>query len=152
VQVAIGQALCIPKCGVGINELVVTGNLRRHIRPEAVGWPVRRKPKAAPVPALIPAEGSVAALSAGWELIREQDAGLKAVQITSPELNSSAWYKRHVPGTVLTTLVEQEVFPEPAIGLNNLRIPDSLCRHVWWYRTELAMARPVAKRRPAGLA
>jgi hypothetical protein len=140
VQVAIGQR-SHPKCGVGINELVVTGTCGA-LRPEAVGWPVRRKPKAAPVPAPIPAEGSVADLIAGWELIREQDAGLKAVQITSPELDSSAWYNAVVPGTVLTTLVEQEVFPDPAIGLNNLRIPDSLCRHVWWYRTELAMPAP----------
>ena len=37
-------------------------------------------------------------------------------------------------GTVLTTLVEQSVYPDPYYGLNNLLIPDTLCRMDWWYR------------------
>ncbi len=39
-----------------------------------------------------------------------------------------------VPGTVLTTLVSQGVFPDPYFGLNNLQIPEELNKHDWWYR------------------
>ena len=38
-------------------------------------------------------------------------------------------------GTVLTALVDRGVYPDPAYGLNNLAIPESLGRQDWWYRT-----------------
>lgn len=44
------------------------------------------------------------------------------------------WYDAVVPGTVLTTLVDQGVYPDPCWGLNNLLIPDTLCRMDWMYR------------------
>jgi len=50
------------------------------------------------------------------------------------DFNTSEWYNATVPGTVLTTLVDQGVYPDPYFGLNNLSIPDSLCRKEWWYR------------------
>ena len=40
-----------------------------------------------------------------------------------------------VPGTVLTTLVDRGVYPDPDIGLNNMAIPESLSRQDWWYRS-----------------
>lgn len=36
----------------------------------------------------------------------------------------------------MTTLVDQGVYPDPYYGLNNLAIPDTLCRMDWWYRLE----------------
>ncbi len=127
-----------PMCGVGINELEVMGTCES---PRAAGdnWKLRRKSKVKPVPATVVTQDNALVLDRGWELMREDWAGLNAVQITDETLDTSAWYNATVPGTVLTTLVEQEVFPEPTIGLNNLHIPDSLCRHAWWYRTELAI-------------
>ncbi len=47
----------------------------------------------------------------------------------------SAWYVASVPGTVLTTLVDGGVYPDPGYGLNNMAIPESLHMHDWWYRT-----------------
>ena len=49
------------------------------------------------------------------------------------------WYKATVPGTVLTTLVDNGVYPEPTYGENNRPeiIPDDLCRKDWWYRTKV---------------
>ncbi len=41
-----------------------------------------------------------------------------------------------MPGTVLTTLVDRGVYPDPAVGLNNLSIPETLARQDYWYRTE----------------
>ena len=49
------------------------------------------------------------------------------------------WYKATVPGTVLTTLVDNGVYPEPTYGENNRPeiISDDLCRKDWWYRTKV---------------
>ncbi|MFL5788324.1 MAG: glycosyl hydrolase 2 galactose-binding domain-containing protein [Flavisolibacter sp.] len=51
---------------------------------------------------------------------------------TSPEILSSAgyhsnsyWFPAKVPGTVLTTLVANHVYPDPYSGLNNMLIPDA---------------------------
>ena len=51
--------------------------------------------------------------------------------------DAKGWYKATVPGTVLTTLVDNGVYPEPTYGENNRpeTIPDDLCRRDWWYRT-----------------
>lgn len=50
------------------------------------------------------------------------------------------WYNAVVPGTVLTTLVQQGVYPDPRFGLNNLSIPDDLCRKDWWYCTDFTLS------------
>lgn len=46
------------------------------------------------------------------------------------------WYAATVPGTVLGTLVDRGIYPDPDHGLNNMAIPESLNRQDWWYRTE----------------
>jgi hypothetical protein len=46
-----------------------------------------------------------------------------------------------VPGTVLTTLVDRGVYPDPTIGLNNMAIPESLSRQDYWYRSEFTCLR-----------
>ena len=53
--------------------------------------------------------------------------------------DAKGWYKATVPGTVLTTLVDNGVYPEPTYGENNRPeiIPDDLCRKDWWYRTKI---------------
>jgi hypothetical protein len=49
------------------------------------------------------------------------------------------WYPATVPGTVLTSLVNDGIYPDPIYGENNRpeSIPDTLCRTNWWYRTEV---------------
>ena len=44
--------------------------------------------------------------------------------------------ERVVPGTALGTLVANGVYPDPYFGLNNLFIPDTLCRQVYVYRLD----------------
>jgi len=66
------------------------------------------------------------ALREGWEMC---EGGLR------PE----EWYNATVPGTVLTTLVQQGVYPDPRYGLNNLSIPDDLCRKDWGYRCSFSV-------------
>jgi hypothetical protein len=57
--------------------------------------------------------------------------------ISRSDYEPSGWYKATVPGTVLTTLVNEGVYPEPLYGENNRpdKIPDTLCRTSYWYRT-----------------
>ncbi|MBR4298285.1 MAG: glycoside hydrolase family 2 [Bacteroidales bacterium] len=61
-------------------------------------------------------------ITSGWELCE------------GDKVMTDEWYNATVPGTVLTTLVDQGVYPDPYYGLNNLAIPEDLCRKDWWYR------------------
>jgi Exo-beta-D-glucosaminidase Ig-fold domain/Glycosyl hydrolases family 2/Glycosyl hydrolases family 2, TIM barrel domain/Glycosyl hydrolases family 2, sugar binding domain len=76
-------------------------------------------------------------LSSGWQL---QDAA-KVTQagdaIASTNFKPQGWYSATVPGTVLTSLVNAGVYPEPLYGENSRpdKIPDSLARTPYWYRT-----------------
>ena len=80
-----------------------------------------------------------------------QDAAIVHVDaeaISSRTLNTEGWYRATVPGTVLTTLVDNHVYPEPLYG-ENLRpnvIPDSLSQKPFWYRSELAIPKTYAGR------
>ena len=76
-------------------------------------------------------------LNTGWELSEADLLTASGESIFNPNLNTFKWYNATVPGTVLTSLVEQGVYPDPYFGLNNLYIPDSLCRKDWWYRLQL---------------
>jgi beta-mannosidase len=62
------------------------------------------------------------------------------VQAEGPLVSTAAfqpkdWYAATVPGTVLTTLVNNRVYPEPLYGENMRAIPESLNKTSYWYRT-----------------
>lgn len=71
-------------------------------------------------------------IDGGWEMI--EASTLTTNNIAVWDSATEGWYNATVPGTVLTTLVEQGVYPDPYYGLNNLYIPETLCRQNWWYR------------------
>jgi len=76
-------------------------------------------------------------IDAGWQLqdaAKVSDAG---VTISSDRYKAKGWHPATVPGTVLTNLVNDGIYPEPLYGENNRpdRIPDSLSRTPYWYRT-----------------
>jgi len=52
-----------------------------------------------------------------------------------PSFRPESWYPATVPGTVLTTLVDNKVYPEPLYGENMRAIPEGLNKTSWWYRT-----------------
>ncbi len=93
-----------------------------------------RKAKQAPVRSLRASGEGVYFMNDGWEMADARMALAGRGQLLSETYDASAWYNATVPGTVLTTLVEQGVYPDPYIGLNNMAIPDTLCRQDWWYR------------------
>ncbi|HEY9073684.1 MAG TPA: sugar-binding domain-containing protein, partial [Desulfobaccales bacterium] len=76
-------------------------------------------------------------LTTGWEL---QDAGQVSQTgeaLSRTDYQPAGWHHATVPGTVLTSLVNDGIYPEPLYGENNRtnNIPDSLCRTDYWYRT-----------------
>lgn len=75
-------------------------------------------------------------ISDGWRLIDNNKLIESGKSPIDPALNVSDWYNATVPGTVLTTLVNQGVYPDPYFGLNNMFITDSLCRQEWWYQVK----------------
>jgi hypothetical protein len=95
--------------------------------------PVRKVKKDIPAK-LLPAETGEWIIAEGWELSESTPVIESKQSIFDHNYNTSGWYNATVPGTVLTTLVEQGVYPDPYFGLNNLAIPDTLCRMDWWYR------------------
>src|SRR5262249_22305133 len=58
----------------------------------------------------------------------------------------AGWYAATVPGTVLTTLIDRGVYPDPDHGLNNRVIPESLARQSYWYRTQFIAPEELAGR------
>ena len=89
-------------------------------------------------------------VSSGWQMqdiakIPETAAGAGA-RISKVTYKPQSWYEAVVPGTVLTTLVKNGVYPEPLYGENNRpdRIPESLNKTSYWYRTAVEI--PVAYR------
>ncbi|MBD2723118.1 beta-mannosidase [Hymenobacter armeniacus] len=98
-----------------------------------------RKPKVAPSPTLTPTPDGSFLLRHGWELTPANAVKADGAAISTPGFSSASWYNATVPGTVLGTLVDQGVYPDPYLGLNNLHIPDSLSRQAWWYRTAFAV-------------
>lgn len=78
-------------------------------------------------------------ITKGWELIDEEQLILSQKSAFDPALNTDNWYNATVPGTVLTTLVDQGVYPDPYFGLNNMNIPESLNKMNWWYRCKFEL-------------
>ena len=88
-----------------------------------------------PTPALLPT-GQLN-LDRGWELADAETVSAQPAEICREGFDTHTWLDATVPGTVLTTLVQQGVYPDPLHGLNNLLIPD-LAKKTWWYRVKFA--------------
>lgn len=76
-------------------------------------------------------------LESGWQLQDIAKVTATGADISQASFQPEKWYPATVPGTVLTTLVNNGVYPEPLYGENNRPnlIPDTLCRTSYWYRT-----------------
>jgi hypothetical protein len=80
-------------------------------------------------------------ISSGWELQDIAKVSKGGAELSQAAFQPKDWYKATVPGTVLTTLVDNGVYPEPLYGENNRpdKIPESLCRTSYWYRTAFSV-------------
>src|SRR5215203_5693095 len=76
------------------------------------------------------------ALARGWRMAEAPKVSGEGDAVSRPGYSADGWLRATVPGTVLTTLVDRGVYPDPDYGLNNLAIPETLNRQDYWYRTE----------------
>jgi Concanavalin A-like lectin/glucanases superfamily/Glycosyl hydrolases family 2, sugar binding domain len=72
----------------------------------------------------------------GWMMAEAPKVDADGVAISAKSFSAKNWYVATVPGTVLTTLIDRGVYPDPDYGLNNLAIPETLNKQDYWYRTE----------------
>jgi hypothetical protein len=93
-----------------------------------------RKQQTPPKTVLSPVNDREWILAGGWMLAEANSVVGSGKPVFDPGFSTAGWLNATVPGTVLTTLVDQGIYPDPYYGLNNLAIPDSLCRTDWWYR------------------
>jgi hypothetical protein len=99
--------------------------------------PVAVAPYAGPALVAAPArEGAAAWTLKRWSLVEAPKVSADGTALSKPGYDTKAWYAATVPGTVLTTLVDRGVYPDPDHGLNNTVIPESLNKQDYWYRTE----------------
>jgi len=72
---------------------------------------------------------------AGWRMQDSAKVEVAGPIVSTTSFNPLGWYPATVPGTVLTTLVNAGVYPEPLFGENMRAIPESLNKTSYWYRT-----------------
>ncbi len=85
-------------------------------------------------------------LTSGWELQDAAQVAQDGEALSRTDYQAAGWHRATVPGTVLTSLVNDRTYPEPLYGENNRTnvIPDSLCRSTYWYRTTFTVPQSFA--------
>lgn len=82
-----------------------------------------------------------------WKMKKAGEIQVRAEDISTATLNTTDWMPAIVPGTVLNSLVYNQVYPEPYYGLNNKLesglIPDlhhtGRDFYTYWFRTEFEL-------------
>ena len=72
----------------------------------------------------IPAVGGKTLLNSGWYARRANEIKLDGNQLSALPFHSEGWMKARVPGTVLATMLDNNLFPAPEFSMNNNLIPD----------------------------
>ena len=63
-------------------------------------------------------------LQSGWKCQAIGKVKADGASISQPKFATAGWLEATVPGTVLTTLINNHLQPDPFYGLNNQKIPD----------------------------
>jgi Exo-beta-D-glucosaminidase Ig-fold domain/Concanavalin A-like lectin/glucanases superfamily/Glycosyl hydrolases family 2/Glycosyl hydrolases family 2, TIM barrel domain len=81
--------------------------------------------------------------SDGWTLREAPKVDADGAHLATPSYSARDWMRATVPGTVLTTMIDDGIYPDPDFGLNNLAIPESLNKQDYWYRNEFTVPVPL---------
>ncbi|HEY4380797.1 MAG TPA: LamG-like jellyroll fold domain-containing protein [Acidobacteriaceae bacterium] len=92
-----------------------------------------------PGPSLTPTSAGEWTLSEGWTLREAPRVNTDGAHLSTAAFNAATWMRATVPGTVLTTMIDDGVYADPDYGLNNLAIPESLNKQDYWYRNEFTV-------------
>jgi hypothetical protein len=87
-------------------------------------------------------------IGSGWHLQDSARVPASGATVSAKDYQPQSWYAATVPGTVLTSLVNDGVYPEPLYGENNRpdKIPENLNKTSYWYRTTLTIPKEYARR------
>ena len=102
------------------------------------------------------AQGTKVFLRQGWSIQSSAEVRERGEILSQHVFQPKNWYPAAVPSTVVGTLVENKVYPDPFVGMNLRLIPgcsypiganfsllpmpeDSPFRSSWWYRTEFRL-------------
>jgi hypothetical protein len=106
------------------------------------------KPVAKPLPpagpTLEPDGTNQWVIARNWKMQAAPVVKAAGAEVSGDGVHADSWYAATVPGTVLTTLVDRGVYPDPDWDMNNLAIPESLNKQDYWYRVEFATPEKVA--------
>jgi hypothetical protein len=85
-------------------------------------------------------------VASGWQLQDAAKVHQPGTEVATADFNTTGWYIATVPGTILTTLVNNKVYAEPLYGDNNRpeKIPESLNKTSYWYRTVVTIPQAYA--------
>ena len=73
---------------------------------------------------VIPEPGEKTLIHADWYARKANEVKMDGNRLSAAPLDKTGWLPARVPGTVLTTLLENHMYPAPEFGLNNNLIPD----------------------------
>ena len=85
-------------------------------------------------PSLTPTAAGEWTLSDGWTMREAPKTHADGAHLSTAAYDAKDWMRATVPGTVLTTMIDDGIYPDPDFGLNNLAIPESLNKQDYWYR------------------
>src|SRR5580704_14018261 len=103
--------------------------------------------------ALADERGNTTFLTDGWSLQSSEKITAAGDAISTSGFAPADWYSARVPSTIMGTLVDDQVYPDPFFGMNLRSVPgtkyaigsnfaakempaDSPFRVSWWYRKE----------------
>lgn len=115
--------------------------------------PMSSVPATAPVAKPVPKMPDLSKSASGrwqinnWTMIEAPKVAQNGAELSRPGVATTGWHQATVPGTVLQTLVDRGVYPDPYHALNNMVIPESLARQDYWYRTAFDVPSEVAGKR-----
>ncbi|MBL4676134.1 MAG: glycosyl hydrolase [Mucilaginibacter sp.] len=101
------------------------------------------------IPFLLKAQ-SETELNSGWRCNKADELKATGSQISASTYSLNNWMPATVPGTVLTTLVNNHKMPDPFYGMNNKQIPDIYNKgnayYTYWFVKDFAHKKPAAGR------
>ncbi len=102
---------------------------------------------ATPAPLPPPAGDGTWNLSGNWRLVSQNYETNDAAVISRIGFDDHRWLPATVPGTVLTSYLNDGAIPDPFYGNQQQQVSDWFCRSKWWYRMELVIPESYREKR-----
>jgi hypothetical protein len=87
-------------------------------------------------PATLNENGTVPLAGGNWRVERESLVSASGKELSTPGFSDEGWMIATVPGTVLTSYLNDGAIPDPDFGDNQYAISDSFFCADFWYRDE----------------